>query len=102
MKTAVLILALYVGAALAQQPAQKPEPAPAKPAAAPAPSAAAGATAASGGTSASLFSQLDRNRDGYLDKSELSSEAAQRGNWVAMDRDGDGRISRSEFRAIER
>ena len=77
MKAALLILALCAGPALAQQPTQKPDPAPAKPAPAAAGQSAAGGASAATGSSASLFSQLDRNRD------------------------GDGRISRSEFRVVE-
>lgn len=57
--------------------------------------AAAGATAPS--TSASLFERLDRNKDGYLSADELASEEAKSRNWIAIDRDRDGRISRAEF-----
>jgi Ca2+-binding EF-hand superfamily protein len=47
-----------------------------------------------------LFSLLDRNKDGYLSSQELTAEAARRGNWIAVDRDGDGRISRTEFGTV--
>jgi Ca2+-binding EF-hand superfamily protein len=47
-----------------------------------------------------LFKQLDRNGDGYLSPQELASEAAKRGNWIAVDRDRDGRISRAEFGTV--
>jgi hypothetical protein len=47
-----------------------------------------------------LFSLLDRNKDGYLSPQELTAEAANRGNWIAVDRDRDGRISRAEFGTV--
>ena len=47
--------------------------------------------------SARLFERLDLNRDGYLSESELAS---RQGDWVAVDSDRDGRISRSEFKAL--
>ena len=49
---------------------------------------------------ASLFERLDRNKDGYLSKEELAADAAKNGNWIAIDRDRDGRISRAEFNSV--
>jgi hypothetical protein len=48
----------------------------------------------------SLFDRLDRNRDGYLSSAELDSAEAKQGNWIAVDRDRDGRISRREFGVV--
>lgn len=56
--------------------------------------------AADGATAASLFERLDRNKDGYLSPAELASEEARSRNWIAVDRDRDGRISRSEFNLV--
>lgn len=47
------------------------------------------------------FNQLDADGDGYLSQAELQGEvelAAERDN---LDRDDDGRVSRSEFAALE-
>ncbi|HEU4351079.1 MAG TPA: EF-hand domain-containing protein [Burkholderiales bacterium] len=48
----------------------------------------------------SLFDRLDRNRDGYLSAAELASDEARKGNWIAIDRDRDGRIGRNEFGVV--
>jgi hypothetical protein len=45
----------------------------------------------------SLFERLDRNKDGYLTPEELTAQEAKTRNWIAVDRDRDGRISRAEF-----
>ena len=57
------------------------------------PAAGSGASA----SARSLFDRLDRNRDGHLSSAELDAEEARSGNWIAVDRDRDGRYSRSEF-----
>jgi EF hand len=51
--------------------------------------------------SRALFDRLDKNRDGFLTGTELTSQDALTSNWLAVDRDSDGRISRAEFTAIE-
>ena len=48
----------------------------------------------------SLFDRLDRNKDGYLSREELSAEEIKNRNWIAVDRDRDGRISRAEFNIV--
>lgn len=47
-----------------------------------------------------LFQRLDRNGDGYLSERELESPAAKAGNWAALDKDGDRRISPDEFTVL--
>jgi hypothetical protein len=58
------------------------------------------AGAGAGATATSLFDRLDRNKDGYLSREELESDEAKSRNWIAVDRDRDGRISRTEFNLV--
>src|SRR4029453_2924079 len=39
-----------------------------------------------------LFDRLDRNKDGYLTPDELAAPEAKSTNWIAIDRNRDGRI----------
>lgn len=68
------------------------------------PPASAGATRPAeptqAGARSALFERLDRNRDGFLSRDEMESDEARRANWLATDRDNDGRISRSEFSEV--
>ena len=50
--------------------------------------------------SKALFERLDKNRDGYLTGTEMTSMEALAANWIAVDRDGDGRIGPTEFTAV--
>jgi EF hand len=90
------VLIAATGAALAQdKPAAKPEDSASGGATAPQPSFRRDPSA-----SQALFARLDKNKDGFLTGSELTSEEALTANWIGVDRDTDGRISRSEFSAI--
>ena len=62
--------------------------------------AAGGAGSGASAPSTSLCDRLDRNKDGHLSREELDAAEARNRNWIAIDRDGDGRISRSEFSLI--
>jgi hypothetical protein len=80
--------------------AQTAQPAPNQPSAAPQPTATGNTEIwrfPSQAVSSRLFDLLDRNRDGYLSPAELAN---RQGDWIAVDSNRDGRISRSEFRAL--
>jgi|1185.fasta_scaffold56075_1 hypothetical protein len=105
MKTLISLLALTCAMqALAQsEPRRESQQQPTAASAARTPSAAAGASsvAISEAATRRLFRQLDRNGDGYLTRDELTGDRAAQENWIAVDRDGDGRISPSEFGVVE-
>jgi Ca2+-binding EF-hand superfamily protein len=97
MRLLVAIVLFLAAPAFAQdKPAAKSDDSASGGATAPRPSFRRDASA-----SQALFDRLDKNRDGYLTGSELTSQEALTTNWLAVDRDGDGRISRSEFTAIQ-
>ena len=97
MKNALWFALLSASLICAQEkPAAKPEESASGGATAPRPSFRRDASA-----SQALFERLDKNRDGYLTGAELTSHEALTTNWIAVDRDGDGRISRAEFTAVD-
>ena len=55
------------------------------------------ASAESSRDAEALFQRLDTNRDSVLSAEELAAPGAAQGNWIAVDRNGDGRITRDEF-----
>jgi hypothetical protein len=97
MRILALIALLAATSVFAQQ----------KPAAPKEESASGGATAPrpsfrrDASASQALFERLDKNKDGYLTGAELTSGEAVTTNWIGVDRDGDGRISRAEFSAVD-
>jgi len=48
------------------------------------------------------FGKLDKNKDGYLDKSEAMMEPKVIAKWAEADANKDGKISKEEFLAFER
>jgi hypothetical protein len=105
---ALLCLALLAaGTALAQQQDRRPPNEGAQPKQAAQPSAAAGGTApspavADSGEAGRLFGRFDTNGDGRLSAAELDAARADQGNWLALDRNRDGRITPDEFTALRR
>jgi len=63
----------------------------------------AGGSAASGRTigSAALFDRLDKNKDGFVTREEARDASELQGRFAEMDTDNDGKISRSEMRALD-
>nr|MBA3625827.1 EF-hand domain-containing protein [Methylibium sp.] len=53
--------------------------------------------AESGTPPAGLFSRLDEDKNGSLDKAEVKDTADVDRNWKRFDKNGDNRISRDEF-----
>lgn len=47
------------------------------------------------------FTEMDRNRDGYLTREEAREHATLDDNWDKADANRDGRLSESEFSAFE-
>ena len=94
-----LAVAFYSALSLAQSAPRENAAPPAR-----SQSAAAGASASTAQQDVArdrqLFRELDRNGDGYLSSEELSGDRARSANWIAVDRNRDGRISPSEFRAV--
>jgi hypothetical protein len=96
MRPIFVVALLACASAFAQQ----------KPAASGEEGASGGATAPRPGfrrdasASQALFDRLDKNRDGFLTGTELTGQEALSANWLGVDRDGDGRISREEFTAV--
>ena len=48
------------------------------------------------------FDKLDKNHDGFLDKSEAMMEPRLLAEWASADTNKDGKISKEEFLAFEK
>ena len=59
--------------------------------------AAGDGSTASSASPASLFSRLDEDENGALDKAEVKDTADVDSNWARFDKNSDERISRDEF-----
>ncbi len=64
--------------------------------------AAASLPAAPAGAAGGVPSAWDRDGDGRVSRAEYRAEMARRGAYARWDRDGDGRLSREELRAPRR
>jgi hypothetical protein len=60
-------------------------------------SAAGGATSQSAGEAATDFQRADRNKDGFVDKSESGVVPGLSANFERADRSRDGKLDREEF-----
>ena len=97
MRALILILSFASSSVLAQEkPSITKDDSASGGVTAPRPSFARDATASN-----ALFDRLDKNRDGFLTGAELTSQEALTSNWISVDRDADGRISREEFSAVQ-
>ena len=60
-------------------------------------SAAGGSTAPAPGTDQPSFERADRNKDGFVDKSEAGVVPGLSANFERADRNRDGRLDKAEF-----
>ena len=92
------IAAAFAAPALAQSPGRTTaDPKDSNPAAPPAKHGVKDQSGA--GASASGFSAMDRNNDGYISRDE-ARDASWQSRFSELDKDNDGRISQSEYGAL--
>lgn len=96
---ALVIAAAFAAPAAAQSGSGTVQPKDSNPAAEP--KAFGGGVDRSGaGASASGFSAMDRNNDGYLSREE-ARDASWNNRFSELDKDNDGRLSRSELESLQ-
>jgi len=94
---AACLVASMPAGAQATKPAAPTTPAATAPASAPATSAPRKA----GEDDAIEFDKLDKNKDGFIDKTEAVMEPRLLAEWTKVDTNKDGKVSRDEFLTFE-
>jgi Ca2+-binding EF-hand superfamily protein len=90
LAAASLMTALPAAAQMQKQPTTEPS------------KSSAMAPSRAGDDATAEFAKLDKNKDGFVDKSEATMEPKLLGKWADADSNKDGKISKEEFLAFER
>ena len=96
-------LAVSLPLAAQTTPAAPAKPSVTTPAATPPATTPAPATTRKAGEDDAIeFDKLDKNKDGYLDKTEAMMEPRVLAEWTKVDTNKDGKVSKDEFLTFER